>query len=141
MNDNGYHPSLTVHRGHSYYLKYTIQKMLPSSKVVVLGSCGAYQNLSDILKISPDAYIISSKQVGYGEINTALFSYLIENLKNGRDIQWPAMMETVGKGISLGKQEGYDDYVFPHRNLGALFIKAFKIAAQQDAGNTGLSKL
>ena len=141
MNDNGYKPSLTVHRGHSYYLKYTIQKMLPSSKVVVLGSCGAYQNLSEILKISPDAYIISSKQVGYGEINTALFSYLIENLKNGRDIQWPAMMETVAKGISSAKQEGYDDYVFPHSNLGALFIKAFKIAARQDAGNTGLSKL
>ncbi len=141
MNDSGYKPSLTVHRGHSYYLKYTIQKLLPSSKVVVLGSCGAYQNLSDILKIAPDAYIISSKQVGYGEINTALFSYLIENLKNGRDIQWPSMMETVAKGISSGKQEGYDDYVFPHRNLGALFIKAYKIAAQQDAGTTGLSKL
>lgn len=141
MNDNGYEPSLTVHRGHSYYLKYTIQKMLPSSKVVVLGSCGAYQNLSDILKISPDAYIISSKQVGYGEINIALFSYLIENLKNGHDIQWPVMMDSVGKGISSGKQEGYDDYVFPHRNLGALFIKAYKIAAQQEGGTTGISKL
>jgi hypothetical protein len=141
MNDNGYAPSLTVHRGHSYYLKYTIQKMLPSSKVVVLGSCGAYQNLSDILKISPDAYIISSKQVGYGEINIALFSYLIENLKNGHDIQWPVMMDSVGKGISSGKQEGYDDYVFPHRNLGALFIKAYKIAAQQEGGTTGISKL
>ena len=141
MNDNGYEPSLTVHRGHSYYLKYTIQKMLPSSKVVVLGSCGAYQNLSDILKISPDAYIISSKQVGYGEINIALFSYLIENLKNGHDIQWPVMMDSVGKGISSGKQEGYDDYVFPHRNLGALFIKAYKIAAKQEGGTTGISKL
>jgi hypothetical protein len=141
MSDSGYKPSLTVHRGHSYYLKYTIQKMLPSSKVVVLGSCGAYQNLSAILKISPDAYIISSKQVGYGEINIALFSYLIENLKNGQDIQWPVMMDTVGKGISSGKQEGYDDYVFPHRNLGALFIKAYKIAAQQNTGTTGLSKL
>lgn len=140
MNENGYKPSLSVHRGHSYYLKYTIQKLLPSSKVVVLGSCGAYQNLSDILKVSPDAYIISSKQVGYGEINTALFSYLIENLKNGRDIQWPVMMDNVGKSISAGKQEGYDDYVFPHRNLGALFIKAYKIAAQE-GGTTGLSRL
>jgi hypothetical protein len=132
MADSGYEPSLTVHRGHSYYLKYTIQKMLPSSKVVVLGSCGAYQNLHQILEISPNAYIISSKQVGYGEINIALFSYLIENLKNGRDIQWPAMMETVGKGISAAKQEGFDDYVFPHRNLGALFIKAYKIATDKE---------
>lgn len=141
MNENGYQPSLTVHRGHSYYLKYTIQKMLPSSKVVVLGSCGAYQNLSDILKVSPEAYIISSKQVGYGEINIALFSYLVENLKNGRDIQWPVMMDDVSKRISSAKQEGYEDYVFPHRNLGALFIKAYKIAAQQEGDSSGLSKL
>jgi hypothetical protein len=141
MEENNLRPSLTVHRGHSYYLKYTIQKLLPTSKVVVLGSCGAYQNLSDILKISPDAYIISSKQVGYGEINIALFSYLVENLKVGRDIQWPTMMETVAKGISSAKQEGYDDYVFPHRNLGALFIKAYKIASEHEAGTSGLSKL
>ncbi|MES2645617.1 MAG: hypothetical protein V4717_01985 [Bacteroidota bacterium] len=141
LEDSNLRPSLTVHRGHSYYLKYTIQKLLPTSKVVVLGSCGAYQNLSDILKVSPDAYIISSKQVGYGEINIALFSYLIENLKVGKDIQWPTMMETVAKGISSAKQEGYDDYVFPHRNLGALFIKAFKIAAEQKESTTGLSKL
>lgn len=141
MADSGYKPSLSVHRGHSYYLKYTIQKLQPSSKVVVLGSCGAYQNLSDILKISPDAYIISSKQVGYGEINVALFSYLIENLKNGKDIQWPVMMDTVGKGISQGRQEGFDDYVFPHRNLGAMFIKAYKIAINQERGAEGLSQL
>jgi hypothetical protein len=141
MNDNGFKPSLTVHRGHSYYLKYTIQKLLPSSKVVVLGSCGAYQNLNDILKIAPDAYIISSKQVGYGEINVALFSYLIENLKNGKDIQWPMMMDIVGKGISQGKQEGFDDYVFPHRNLGALFIKAYKIAVKEGQAEEGLSQL
>jgi hypothetical protein len=141
MNENGYKPSLTVHRGHSYYLKYTIQKMLPSSKVVILGSCGAYQNLSEILKISPEAYIISSKQVGYGEINIPLFSYLIENLKNGKDIQWPTMMDDVRQTIRDGLQESYEDYVFPHRNLGALFIKAYKIALQQDGGEMGLSQL
>ena len=139
MQDNGYAPTLTVHRGHSYFLKYTVEKMLPSSKVVVLGSCGAYQNLSAILKISPDAYIISSKQVGYGEINIALFTYLIENLKAGRSVEWPAMMQSVGKGISAGKQEGYDDYVFPHKNLGALFIKAYKIAMQKNDSLFGLS--
>jgi hypothetical protein len=138
MNANGYQPSLTVHRGHSYFLKYTVDKMLPSSKVVVLGSCGAYQNLSAILKIAPDAYIISSKQVGYGEINIALFNYLIENLKVGKDIQWPTMMTTVAKGISAGKQGGYEDYVFPHKNLGAMFIKAYKIAVQKGGDMAGL---
>jgi hypothetical protein len=128
MSDNGIHPSITVHRGHSYFLKYTIEKMLPSSKVVVLGSCGAYHNLTDVLRISPDAYIISSKQVGYGEINVALFGYLIDQLKTGKDVIWPVMMSEVAGRISAAKKEGYDDYIFPHKNLGALFIKAYRRA-------------
>jgi len=130
MNENGYKPAITVHRGHSYYLPYTIKKMLPT-KVVVLGSCGAYHNLADVLRTSPDAYIISSKQVGYGEINVALFTYLVDKLKMGNDVKWPTMMNEVAGRISAGKQEGYDDYVFPHQNLGALFIKAYKIANKQ----------
>lgn len=132
MNENGYKPSISVHRGHSYYLPYTIEKLLPS-KVVVLGSCGAYHNLADVLKTSPDAYIISSKQVGYGEINVALFTYLVDKLKAGQDVMWPSMMSEVAGRISADKQSGYDDYVFPHQNLGALFIKAYKIAnAKED---------
>ncbi len=134
MGENGYAPSITVHRGHSYYLPYTIDKMWPTSKVVVLGSCGAYHSLDTILRISPDAYIISSKQVGYGEINTALFTYLVDKLKNGEDIAWPKMMGEVGQRISAAKKEGYDDYVFPHQNLGAIFIKAYRKALDRSTG-------
>ncbi|MCU0396399.1 MAG: hypothetical protein MUF29_10855 [Chitinophagaceae bacterium] len=138
MNENGYKPSISVHRGHSYYLPYTIEKLLPS-KVVVLGSCGAYHNLADVLKTSPDAYIISSKQVGYGEINVALFTYLVDKLKAGQDVKWPVMMTEVAGRISADKQSGYDDYVFPHQNLGALFIKAYKIANEKDDPFQGMT--
>jgi hypothetical protein len=130
MGQNGYKPTLTVHRGHSYYLKYTIEKMLPSSKVVVLGSCGAYHNLSDVLKISPEAYIIASKQVGYGVINVQLFMYLINELKRGKDVAWPTMMEDVAKNVAANRKGDFDDYIFPHRNLGAIFIKAYKLAME-----------
>jgi hypothetical protein len=131
LSSRGFQPSITVHRGHSFSLKYTIQKMPASSKVVVLGSCGAYQNLADILNITPDAYIISSKQVGYGEINVSIFMYLVEKLKAGGDINWPAMQKSVAGTIGIHKKEGFYDYVFPHQNLGALFIKAYKISLQQ----------
>ncbi len=134
MGENGYKPSLTVHRGHSYYLKYTIEKMLPSSKVVVLGSCGAYHNLADVLKISPEAYIIASKQVGYGVINVPLFMYLINELKKGRDVAWPAMMEDVSKTIGTGMKNDFEDYIFPHQNLGAIFIKAYQKAMAPEPG-------
>lgn len=138
MGENGYKPSISVHRGHSYYLPYTIEKLLPS-KVVVLGSCGAYHNLADVLKTSPDAYIISSKQVGYGEINVALFTYLVDKLKAGQDVKWPVMMTEVAGRISADKQSGYDDYVFPHQNLGALFIKAYKIANSSEDSFHGMT--
>jgi hypothetical protein len=133
MHENDYRPAISVHRGHSYYLPYTIEKLQPS-KVVVLGSCGAYHNLADILRISPDAYIISSKQVGYGEINVALFTYLVDKLKAGKDVAWPVMMQEVAGKISAQKREGYDDYIFPHQNLGAMFIKAYKMAMSTEAG-------
>lgn len=131
MGQNAYNPTLTVHRGHSYYLKYTIEKMLPSSKVVVLGSCGAYHNLADVLKISPEAYIIASKQVGYGVINIQLFMYLINELKRGHDVIWPEMMNDVAKNVGEGRKTDFDDYIFPHRNLGAIFIKAYRKAMEE----------
>ena len=131
MGQNTFHPTITVHRGHSYYLKYTIEKMLPSSKVVVLGSCGAYHNLADVLEISPEAYIIASKQVGYGVINIQLFMYLINELKRGRDVIWPEMMNDVAKNVGEGRKSDFDDYIFPHRNLGAIFIKAYRKAMEE----------
>jgi hypothetical protein len=136
MGQNSFNPTLTVHRGHSYYLKYTIEKMLPSSKVVVLGSCGAYHNLADVLEISPEAYIIASKQVGYGVINIQLFMYLINELKRGRDVIWPEMMNDVAKNVGEGRKSDFDDYIFPHRNLGAIFIKAYR-KAMEEGGEGG----
>lgn len=125
MSKNGYEPTITVHRGHSYFLKYTIDKLPPSSKVVILGSCGAYQNLNSILHITPDAYIISSKQTGFGSINVALFKYMEEQLKSGKDINWPNMMKDVLARLGNGRKEDYQEYVFPHKNLGALFFRAY----------------
>lgn len=132
MGKNDYSPSITVHRGHSYYLKQTIDKMLPSSKVVVLGSCGAYHNLADVLRISPEAYIIASKQVGYGVINVQLFMYLINELKRGKDVAWPTMMEDVARNVASSRRGDFDDYIFPHKNLGAIFIKAYKRALEAE---------
>ena len=135
MDKAGYQPSITVHRGHSYYLPTTIKKLNPSSKLVILGSCGAYQNLRDILTTCPESYIISSKQTGYGTINNALIQYTFDNLQKGYDLSWPQMQTEVNKMIriktpDLQKREGFDDYIFPHKNLGAIFIKAYKKAME-----------
>src|SRR5690606_16863190 len=57
-------PTVVIHRGHSYHLPLTLERLNKNSRIVMLGSCGGYHNLSVVLDRSPDAHIISSKQIG-----------------------------------------------------------------------------
>jgi hypothetical protein len=49
MQSKGLRPSIVIHRGHSYHLPYTIEQLAESAKIIMLGSCGGYQNLKTIL--------------------------------------------------------------------------------------------
>ena len=60
---------IVIHRGHSYHLQYTLNQLAPTANIVVLGSCGGYNNLNEVLTICEDAHIISSKQVGTKTVN------------------------------------------------------------------------
>jgi hypothetical protein len=136
MEAHGYEPAITVHRGHSYFLSSTIKKLNPSTKIAILGSCGAYHNLRNILTTCPDASIIGSKQTGFGTINNALIEYTIDELEKGHDLRWIVMKDAVDKAVRAktsekDKVEGYEDYIFPHQNLGAIFIKAYKKAGEK----------
>jgi hypothetical protein len=116
-------PSIVVHRGHSYWVSGTIEKITPAAKIVLLGSCGGYNVIHDVLKHSPDAHIIASKQTGKIYINQPFMNLLDEKLINGNNIDWiPFWGEFKNKA---GKIEGFDDYIPPYKNLGALFIKAY----------------
>ena len=124
IKQKGYQPSIVIHRGHSYYAESTIQYILPSAKIVFLGSCGGYHLIHDVLQHSPDAHIIASKQIGKGVINQPFFDLLDEKLMNGNNIDWIPFWAEFKK--IAGKTEGFDDYIPPHKNLGAIFIKAYK---------------
>ena len=78
-------------RGHSYHLSSTLTKLPASAKIVVLGSCGGYNNLNEVLTICEDAHIISSKQVGTKTMNGPILQAINANLLNGVDIDWIAM--------------------------------------------------
>ena len=122
-------PSVVVHRGHSYWLKGTIDRMPDNAKIVILGSCGGYQNLSEILEISPDAHIISTKEIGAGDINRPILNYLNQNFITGNTLSWKTMWASLTKQFSSDPskviRESWDDYVPPYKNLGAIFIKAY----------------
>lgn len=130
MNENNISPTVVVHRGHSYHLKYTLQQMLPSSRIVMLGSCGGYQNLAKILDINEDAHIISTKQIGSYSVNEPILRSLNELIRKGKNIEWIPFWSQVGQSVKNDARasELIKDYVPPHKNLGAIFIKAYRKA-------------
>lgn len=134
------HPTIVVHRGHSYWLPGTIKRMPDNAKIVVLGSCGGYQNLHQILELSPDAHIISTKEIGAGDINRPILNYMNQTFISGNTLHWKRMWQTLSKSFStdpsMSIRESWEDYVPPYKNLGAIFIKAYnKQTGGEELGN------
>lgn len=127
MDDSNIHPSVLIHRGHSYHLPTTLERLSNRTKVVVLGSCGGYHNLSTILNNSPEAQIISTKQTGAMAVNEPILRALNDNLSDGIDVNWVNMWKRLGIEFKGKPSEPlFKDYVPPHKNLGAIFIKAYR---------------
>jgi hypothetical protein len=122
-------PSITIHRGHSYFANTTIDYMAPSSRIVFMGSCGGFHLIDLILRKSEDAHIIASKQIGRASINTPFFELLTDKLRTGENIDWiPFWKEFKAKA----DKDGFEDYIPPYKNLGAIFIKAYTKAMGND---------
>lgn len=124
-------PTIVIHRGHSYYVTETIKRLPASAKLVLLGSCGGYQKLNDILHICPQAQIISSKQVAAGVVNQSLIDAITDKLRQGKDLNWEELWKTVQVRVGAGYRDKFDDYIPPHKNLGAIFIMAYDQAAKK----------
>jgi hypothetical protein len=118
---------IIVHRGHSYHLKYTLEQLPETAKIVMLGSCGSYQNLDAVLEICPDAHIISSKEVGTRLVNEPVLRIINESLRNGQGVNWIKIWKQLTTELKAGyARERLENYIPPHQNMGALFIKAFR---------------
>jgi hypothetical protein len=125
LEKSNLHPTITIHRGHSYYANSTISYMSPSSRIVFMGSCGGFHVIDNILQKSSDAHIIASKQIGMRAVNKPFFRLLTEKLKSGNNIDWLPFWKEFR---SNARVEGFEDYIPPYKNLGAIFIKAYKKA-------------
>jgi hypothetical protein len=129
LDSSGIHPTIMIHRGHSYHLKATIAKLTKGVKIVILGSCGGYQNLSMVLERAPDAHIISSKQTGVMAVNEPIIKALNTRLLEGEDINWITLWKELEDFLAKKPDalEKFADYVPPYKNLGAIFIKAYRM--------------
>ncbi|MBS1750963.1 MAG: hypothetical protein JST63_13750 [Bacteroidetes bacterium] len=126
MEKHRLEPSITIHRGHSYWVGSTIRNLPPTSKIVILGSCGGFHNLDDVLRTCPDAHIISSKEVGTRVINEPILKAINDDLREGKSVDWIAIWKDLSQKFTSGDaKERFDNYIPPHKNLGALFIKAY----------------
>lgn len=130
---NNLQPTIMIHRGHSYHLPYTLNQLVPSAKIVVLGSCGGYNNLNDVLSICKDAHIISSKQIGTKAVNEPILNAINNHVVSGKDINWINLWSDLTNQFkNAAAREKFEDYIPPYKNLGAIFIKAYKKAMNQE---------
>jgi hypothetical protein len=131
LKEQGLTPSLIVHRGHSYWLPRTMDRMPGEAKIVLLGSCGGYQNLNKILELNPDAHIISTKEIGAGDINKPILTYMNQVFTSGADLSWRSMWLALGKTFSKDPnkaiRDSWESYIPPYKNLGAIFLKAYSL--------------
>ena len=87
-----------------------------------MGSCGGFHLIDAILKKSADAHIIASKQIGKRDINRPFLQLLAEKLRNGSNIDWIPFWKEFRNSARV---DGFEDYIPPYKNLGAIFIKAY----------------
>ena len=129
LSENDLNPTIVVHRGHSYWLPGTIKRMPSSAKIIILGSCGGFKNLNKILAVAPDAHIISTKEIGAGDINRPIFNKLNQTIINSKKVVWKSLWADLNILFTQDKnknvRESWESYIPPYRNLGAIFIKAY----------------
>jgi hypothetical protein len=128
-------PTVVVHRGHSYFLKQTINKFPSNAKIVLVGSCGGYQLLNAMLDKCPQAHIISTKEVGTKTINDPILQSVNESLRKGLDINWIDFWNNLELQFSSKVEKmRFENYIPPHKNLGAIFIKAYSSINSEPSG-------
>ncbi|MBL7746562.1 MAG: hypothetical protein JNM19_03995 [Chitinophagaceae bacterium] len=129
LEKNNIIPKVTINRGHSYNAPYTIEQMSTASKIVFMGSCGGYRSIHDILEKAPDAHIIGTKQIADAQVNNPFLRLISDKLRTSGNIEWIPFWTELSK---IATDPIFADYVPPHKNLGALFIKAYKLAMEEE---------
>jgi len=119
-----------VHVGHSYHANKTIERINPQAGLIILRSCGGYNEVSEILNKDPEAHIISTKGTGTMYVNEPLLYLLNNEMLKGKDIIWQDFWSKAEK--ILGHNQNFVNYIAPHKNLGVLFLKAYKKLMEQE---------
>jgi hypothetical protein len=127
LQERSLEPSVLIHRGHSYHLEKTLQRLQPSVKLAILGSCGGYNKAIGIATINPDVQVIGSKKTGAMSVNDPIIEMINETLVNNKDISWPEIWNRLGARFENDKQALglFNEYFPPSKNLSLFIVKLF----------------
>jgi len=123
---------VVVHRGHSYHVKKTIEKIPDIARIVNLGSCGGFNNITSVLERAPDAHILVTKGMGSMFVNDVLFKQINEQILSNRSLYWSTVWKKATRDFKLDKSvkgkkaaRYFKNYVAPHQNIGTQIIRAY----------------
>lgn len=119
--------NILIHRGHSYHLPNSINHVTSSVRLAILGSCGGYSEIFELLKKSPEVQIISSKQVGSKLVNEPLLKLLNDQLLQEKDLVWADIWKQLDRQFEDNKQifDYFKEYVPPYKNISLLVAALF----------------
>lgn len=128
LKENKLEASILVHRGHSYHMDKTMERLTPNVKLAILGSCGGYNRAISIAGINPDVQVIGSKKTGSGAINDPLIEEINTALLNQNDINWAEIWNKLSRrfGNDRAARALFSEYFPPADNLGLFVLKLFK---------------
>ncbi|HUR66883.1 MAG TPA: hypothetical protein VMZ03_11105 [Chitinophagaceae bacterium] len=127
LKEQSLEPTVLVHRGHSYHLDKTLNRLTPSVKLAILGSCGSYNRGISIASINSDVQVIGSKKTGSKSINDPIIDLINETLLSDKDLYWPEIWKTLAKRFSKDEValSMFNEYFPPSTNLGLFVLKLF----------------
>jgi hypothetical protein len=127
MEEQAIEPSILIHRGHSYHLGKTLQRLKPSVKLAILGSCGGYNSAISIASINPDVQIIGSKKMGSKSINDPIIDIINTTLLNKKDLLWPEIWTRLESRFRKDEfiMSLFDEYIPPGKNVSLFVLKLF----------------
>ncbi len=119
-----------VHHGHSYHFNTSFENMPQSLRFFWIGSCGGFYNTSKTVDHFPQAHLVVTKGTGTMFINDPVLKLFNDEMLDKGTVVWESFWQKISKRFSRNKD--FDRYVPPHRNLGALFLQAYKYAERQN---------
>jgi hypothetical protein len=123
-------PSVIVHRGHTFYVDKTLEKLSATVALVYLGNCGGNTLLETVLRRAPQAHIITTQGIGTLTINDPLLKALNTYLLRGKEMTWQGFWRHIE--ARFGRNPRFIDYVPPDKNASVVFLRAYHSLTADD---------